>query len=174
MLFNMRTKSKIGIALILLIVAGGCAGGPVRQVESPMAAVEKPTTINLQAEVVKAAVQLVGLSCPEGQAAPADFDCKQYIPVLYHKATGVRLPSTLDGLVKSGLPVTKENLKPGDIVYFMTESKATVDPGIYIGGGNFIHAPASGGEVAMQRMDQDYWRIRYLGARRVLRGVDQS
>jgi cell wall-associated NlpC family hydrolase len=170
----MRSKFTLEIALILLIAANGCAGGPVRPGVSPMSGGVRPSVRNLQDEVVKAARLLVGVSCSEGQAAPADFDCKRYIPDLYHKATGVRLPSTPDGLIKSGLPVTKENLKPGDIVYFMTESKASVDPGIYIGGGDFIHAPASGGEVAIQRLDQDYWRIRFLGARRILRGAEQS
>jgi len=179
MLCYMRAKFTVQIALILLTAAYGCAGSPVRPEPSPVAVAVKPAgvrpaMIDLQGEVVKAAVLSVGVSCPEDSAAPAGVNCTLYLPNLYHKATGVRLPSTMEGLVKAGLPVTKENLRPGDIVYFMAEGKAPVDSGIFIGLGNFILAPASGGPVGIYRLDHDYWRIRFLGARRVLRGAEES
>jgi len=40
--------------------------------------------------------------------------------------------------------------------------------GIYLGDGRFIHAPSSGGAVNVQSLGMDYWRARFLGARRIL------
>ncbi|MBI3610271.1 MAG: C40 family peptidase [Nitrospirae bacterium] len=170
----MRPRYLLEIVGVLLIAATGCAGVTAWEGFSSTAGGPVPPIVNLQEEVVKAARSLVGMSCPEGRPEPTEFDCNRYIPDVYHKATGITLPPKPDDLAKSGRPVTKEELRPGDIVYFTIEREESVHPGIYIGGGDFVHASNSGGVVAIQSLDQDYWRIRFLGARRVLRGGFQS
>jgi len=153
----MKPKNLLGIMGILLMAAGGCAGVQTGRAGSSVE--------NLQDEVVKAARSLVGISCP----AATGIDCSRYIPELYHKATGTLLPPKPADLAKFGRPVTKEDLRPGDIVYFMIESQESAHPGIYLGGGDFVHISSSDGSFAIQNLDQDYWRIRFLGGRRVLR-----
>jgi cell wall-associated NlpC family hydrolase len=163
----MKQKFLMGI-LGILLAANGCAGGAAGPGSYPMAGGSGKSITNLREEVVKAARSLVGVPCTEGRPAAVEVDCNRYIPEVYHKATGTTLPPKPDDLAKSGRAVTQEELRPGDIVYFTIENEASVHPGIYIGEGAFIHAPASGGSFAMQSLNQDYWRIRFLGGRRVL------
>lgn len=156
----------MGIAGIILIAAGGCAGakanGAGRSVES------------LQDEVVKTARSLVGMSCPESRPSSMEIDCKRFIPEVYHKAANTLLPLKPDDLAKFGRPVTQEELQPGDLVYFMIESQEAAHPGIYLGGGDFVHVSGSDGPFAIQNLSQDYWKIRFIGGRRVLRAWLQS
>ena len=51
----------------------------------------------------------------------------------------------------------REELKPGDLVFFDTMRRAFSHVGIYVGDGKFIHAPRSGGEVRIEDMRQAYW-----------------
>jgi hypothetical protein len=62
--------------------------------------------------------------------------------------------------------VLREELKPGDLVFFNTMRRAFSHVGIYVGDGKFIHAPRSGGEVRIEDMRQAYWSKRFNGARR--------
>jgi hypothetical protein len=62
--------------------------------------------------------------------------------------------------------VPREELKPGDLVFFNTMRRAFSHVGIYVGDGKFIHAPRSGGEVRVEDMRQAYWSKRFNGARR--------
>ena len=60
----------------------------------------------------------------------------------------------------------RDELKPGDLVFFNTLRHAFSHVGIYIGEGRFIHAPRKGGEVRVEDMRQAYWTKRFNGARR--------
>ncbi len=63
--------------------------------------------------------------------------------------------------------ISKEELKPGDLVFFNTMRRAFSHVGIYIGEGKFIHAPRSGSSVRVDDMNSSYWNTRFNGARRV-------
>jgi cell wall-associated NlpC family hydrolase len=64
------------------------------------------------------------------------------------------------------LRVNREELRPGDLVFFNTLKRTFSHVGIYIGDGKFIHAPRSGSEVRIEDMRQAYWDRRFTGARR--------
>jgi cell wall-associated NlpC family hydrolase len=78
------------------------------------------------------------------------------------------LPRRADQQAKdtSLVAVKREELKPGDLVFFNTMRRAFSHVGIYVGEGRFIHAPRSGGEVRVEDMRQAYWAKRFNGARR--------
>jgi len=76
------------------------------------------------------------------------FDCSGFVKYVYSHF-GVNLPRTTYEQVKMGTRISKEDLKPGDIVFFGTENNVYHD-GIYIGGGRFIHAPRSGEVVRIE------------------------
>ena len=62
--------------------------------------------------------------------------------------------------------VPRDDLQPGDLVFFNTMRRAFSHVGIYVGEGRFIHAPRSGGQVRVEDMRQAYWSKRFNGARR--------
>jgi hypothetical protein len=82
---------------------------------------------------------------------------------------------------KLGETITRSQLEPGDLVFFNTLARAYSHVAIYIGDGRFLHAPARGGRVRIEALDDRYWRARFNGARRlidadarILHGADES
>jgi cell wall-associated NlpC family hydrolase len=110
----------------------------------------------------------IGVRYRYGGSSPQHgFDCSGFVRYVYRQ-TGIRLPRTTEGMSEMGLALRKSELKPGDLVFFDTRHKPFSHVGIYVGGHRFIHAPASGGAVQLVDMRERYWRLRYVGARRVV------
>jgi len=65
------------------------------------------------------------------------------------------------------LEIGKEELRPGDLVFFNTMRHAFSHVGIYVGDNKFIHAPSKGKAIRVDDMTKGYWIKRYNGARRV-------
>ena len=72
-------------------------------------------------------------------------------------------------LMKEGIPVSRDQLMPGDIIGFSSSGLGGYAShiGIYVGDGMMIHAPRTGDVVKYQSMETDYYRSQYAGARRV-------
>ena len=69
---------------------------------------------------------------------------------------------------RRGQTVDKQDLQPGDLVFFNTLNRAFSHVGIYLGNNQFVHAPSAGRAVRVEDMDMSYWKTRFNGARRVL------
>lgn len=69
---------------------------------------------------------------------------------------------------KLGETISRSQLEPGDLVFFNTLARAYSHVAIYIGEGRFLHAPARGGRVRIEALDDRYWRVRFDGARRLI------
>jgi len=80
---------------------------------------------------------------------------------------GVDAPHNSKALYKLGKPVPREQLQPGDLVFFHTTRPGISHVGIYIGDGKFIHASSRSGEVKLGRLDEGYYYRRFVGAKRV-------
>ena len=100
-----------------------------------------------------------------GGMSPRGFDCSGLIGYVM-RSVGVRLPRTAAELYVSGRPVSTNELRVGDIVFFETTRPGPSHAGIYIGNDQFIHASSGFGRVTVTSMDYPYYRPRYLGARR--------
>lgn len=96
------------------------------------------------------------------------FDCSAYTQRVY-RDLGIQLPRTTAQQAKLGIPVKKEDLQVGDLVFFTTrEDRSMNHDGIYIGDGQFIHAsPAGGKGVQISDLTKGYWKNAYLYARRL-------
>ncbi|BBW97720.1 peptidoglycan-binding protein [Geobacillus icigianus] len=115
-------------------------------------------------ELVADAAELLGAPYVWGGDAPEEgFDCSGFIFYLFQQQ-GVTLPRTVALMWKAGAPVSAPEV--GDIVFFATTTSGPSHAGIYIGNGQFIHSGASTG-VTISRLDQSYWKQRYLGAKRL-------
>ena len=66
-----------------------------------------------------------------------------------------------------GQPVDAAELQPGDLVFFNTRRSAYSHVGIYIGDGDFIHAPRAGKTVTVENMESGYWQQHFNGAKRI-------
>lgn len=103
-----------------------------------------------------------------GNSAEEGFDCSGFTRRVFEMSLGLVLPRRADDQARTaGLAVVKrEELKPGDLVFFNTLKRTFSHVGIYVGEGKFIHAPRTGGEVRVEDMRFAYWAKRFTGARR--------
>lgn len=122
------------------------------------------------ADIAFRALGLVGTPYRRAGADPAQgFDCSGFVQYVFRDSAGIALPRSTGE--QYALPSSRgmRKLRTGDLVFFATGGRGPSHVGIYVGEGRFVHAPNHGGKVRLDRMDDAYWRPRYLGARRVLR-----
>lgn len=121
--------------------------------------------------MVARALDLVGTPYRRGGSSPATgFDCSGLVHYVYRDAAGIELPRTSAGLGALRKPAPAAGaLQPGDVVLFSVKRGRRIDhTGIYVGNGEFIHAPSSGGRVRVEPLARRYWQRSYRGARRIL------
>jgi cell wall-associated NlpC family hydrolase len=114
--------------------------------------------------LLRTAMSLVGTPYVWGGTSPAGFDCSGFVWYAYNRI-GVAIPRTADVQFAAGQPVDGDPL-PGDLVFFQTYDYGASHVGLYIGNGWFVNA--IGADVHLANFDSDYFRGRYLGARRFL------
>jgi cell wall-associated NlpC family hydrolase len=103
-----------------------------------------------------------------GTSAEDGFDCSGFTRRVFEMSLGLVLPRRADeqAHAKGLVDVKRDELKPGDLVFFNTLKRTFSHVGIYVGEGKFIHAPRTGGEVRVEDMRFAYWAKRFTGARR--------
>jgi cell wall-associated NlpC family hydrolase len=102
-----------------------------------------------------------------GNTPQTGFDCSGFVRHVFSDALGVLLPRTAVEMARVGARVGREDLQPGDLVFFNTLSRAFSHVGIYMGDDKFMHANSRGGSVRIDDMTGGYWSRRFNGARRV-------
>lgn len=102
-----------------------------------------------------------------GNTVETGFDCSGFVRAVYEQSVGKILPRRSDEQAAATLVIDRNELKPGDLVFFNTMRRAFSHVGIYVGDGKFIHSPRSGSHVRMEDMRKAYWSTRFNGARRV-------
>jgi cell wall-associated NlpC family hydrolase len=120
-------------------------------------------------ELVMTAMNFLGVPYRRGgTSADQGFDCSGFTRHVFEHSIGLVLPRRSHEQAQHAglLPVRRDELKPGDLVFFNTMRRAFSHVGIYVGDGRFIHAPSSGGEVRVEDMRAAYWQKRFNGARR--------
>lgn len=125
------------------------------------------TAANLQAELVRTAHQFIGTPYRwGGVSARTGFDCSGLTMTVY-RLNGMHLPRSARSQFKTGRAVSKRALRQGDLVFFATARRSHVSHvGIYIGSGRFVHAPGRGKDIRTADLNNNYFKRRYLGARR--------
>lgn len=118
-------------------------------------------------QVVSYAYKFLGKPYVWGASGPNAFDCSGFILYVY-KNFGVGLPHYSGSQFNSGQSVSRANLAPGDLVFFNTYGSIS-HVGIYVGGGNFIHAANERIGVTVSSLSEGYYASRYAGARRVIK-----
>lgn len=102
-----------------------------------------------------------------GNTAESGFDCSGFVKAMYSQTVGLILPRKAEQQAAATQKIDRNDLQPGDLVFFNTMRRAFSHVGIYIGDGKFIHSPKPGSEVRVEDMALNYWSRRFDGARRV-------
>lgn len=121
--------------------------------------------ISRGSEVVNYAYKFLGKPYVYGATGPNSFDCSGLTQYVYNKF-GVKISRTTYTQVNEGTKVNRNDLKAGDLVFFNTEGSIS-HVGIYIGNGEFIHAPRSGKPVMVSSLSDGYYSKKYATARRI-------
>jgi peptidoglycan DL-endopeptidase CwlO len=135
------------------------ASNPVTGTLTPDGYVAPPTQYS---GVVGIAMQYLGVPYVWGGAGPGGFDCSGLVMYVYSQV-GVSLPHYTGAQWQMGVPVAESDLQPGDLVFF----DGLGHVGIYIGGGEFIHAPHTGDVVRIDSLSEGWYAATYDGARRI-------
>ena len=116
--------------------------------------------------LISVAFKYMGVPYVFGGTSPWGFDCSGFTQYVFRQM-GVTIPRTADVQFYNFKKVSSNALQPGDLVFFQTYEPGPSHCGIYIGGGEFIHAGSSTG-VTVASVFGGYWGSRYWGAARVL------
>jgi cell wall-associated NlpC family hydrolase len=120
--------------------------------------------------VIESALLLRGTPYRFGGDSPAaGFDCSGLVSYVA-RTNGVGMPRTVIEQFSTGQSVDRSDLQPGDLVFYSTLGPGPTHVGIVVASDRtpqFIHAPADGSTVRVERLDAPYWERRWVGARRV-------
>ena len=158
---------RFGLLVLLLAVASGCASRPMAPVEdrsqpSEQSSVRdrspRPTVEPIGKRMADVALEMVGTPYRYGGANPAGFDCSGLVFYSYDQL-GIRVPRTSTEQRRAATRIDVEQLRKGDLVFFRTLWKSG-HVGIFVGDGQFVHAPSSGKSVEMASLSTGYFASR--------------
>ncbi|WP_166359004.1 C40 family peptidase [Pseudomonas akapageensis] len=121
--------------------------------------------------ILERGMSLIGTRYRMGGTSEAGFDCSGFIGYLFREEAGMNLPRSTREMINVNAPlVARNNLKPGDLLFFSTNGRGRVShAGIYLGDDQFIHSSSrrSGG-VRIDNLGDRYWSKTFIEAKRAL------
>lgn len=124
-----------------------------------------------RSDLIAIAKSKLGSPYKWGQAGPNSFDCSGFIQYCYKQAYSIDLGHSSKAMSQKGTTVSKDQLQPGDLVFFTTDRSGNVNHvGIYIGGGEFIHASSSsynGHQVHINPINTGFYSEVYKWGKRI-------
>jgi cell wall-associated NlpC family hydrolase len=116
-------------------------------------------------QIVEFAMQFQGYPYVYAGEGPYAFDCSGFTMFVIRNTLGVDVPHDMFVQYQMGRSVSRDALQPGDLVFFADTFRPGMSHnGIYIGGGQFIHAETESAGVKISDLDADYYRERWYGA----------
>jgi len=118
--------------------------------------------------VVQIAEQFLGLPYVYGGSTPAGFDCSGFTSYVF-KQMGYNLYRSSYQQIDNGVPVSKSELQPGDLLLFKKPGASRIHHvGIYVGNGMMIHSPQTGDVIKYASIVTGYYNNCYYAARRIV------
>lgn len=156
--------------LALLLVA---CGSPAPRVSVETQTIPRTPAVSTPApaagEVVMYAMSLIDTGYRFGGKNPeAGLDCSGMVSYIYDQALGMKVQGSAADMARLGRSIRRQELRPGDLVFFNTRNKPNSHVGIYIGDGRFIHAPSSQGRIRIEMLSKPYFAQRFEMARTLL------
>lgn len=120
-------------------------------------------------ELVVAAMGAIGVPYRRGgNTYDSGFDCSGFVRAVYEQTLGLTLPRQAAQQAAATQVIDRDELQPGDLVFFNTLRRDFSHVGIYVGDFKFIHSPKPGAAVRIEDIRVGYWTRRFDGARRVV------
>ncbi len=153
-------------ACAVAILAAGCASRPTSPSSPSTPTVRSSPLSDEQSNSIAIhALGLVGTPYRYGGNTPAGgFDCSGLIGYVYRESVGQVAPRTVARMASFGQSVPTAEMRTGDLVIF--GAGTPTHAGIYVGANRFVHAPSTGGEVRLDRLDGIYWSRQPVQVRR--------
>lgn len=123
-------------------------------------------TDNLTDKIIRTADSFIGVPYRwGGESVEEGFDCSGFTMTVY-RLNGLELPRSSRAQWHAGVPVNRNEVKKGNLVFFRTTTSRKISHvGIYDGNGRFIHAPGKGKRVKRSSLNNRYYKNRYAGAK---------
>lgn len=158
---------RAGLAAATLALSlAGCASAPP-PAPAPQSAPDRQVVaakLDVGARAARIAVDQVGVPYRYGGSTPTGFDCSGLVQYSYRQA-GKSLPRTTGQLWNHTVTVPKKEMQAGDLLFFSIAGKMQ-HVGLYLGNGNFVHAPSSGRTVTVESLSSDFYSEAFLRAGR--------
>lgn len=119
-------------------------------------------------ELLSVASKQLGKPYKWGASGPNAFDCSGLTYYVYKNSVDISLPRTSKDQAKVGNSVSKNELQPGDLVFFNTSGKGISHVGMYVGDSKFIHSPSSGKPVKYDNINSTYYKNKFVTAKRII------
>lgn len=117
--------------------------------------------------VLRRAMAMLGTPYRWGGTSENGFDCSGLVSYVFKSALGIELPRISREMANSGQRIDRSALSAGDLVFFSRRGRRVDHVGIYVGNGQFVHAPRTGKDVMVSSLDEDYWSRKFMQARRI-------
>jgi cell wall-associated NlpC family hydrolase len=161
----MKRRSTI-IACGLALLLAACGSLPPTPATGPTTASVRPAVSGTGLEVTLYALGLIDTGYRFGGKNPdAGLDCSGMVTYVFDRAAGLRVGGSAADIARQGKPIARDNLRPGDLVFFNTRNAPFSHVGIYIGDERFVHAPSTNGRVRIDQLNARYYAQRFEAAR---------
>lgn len=122
-------------------------------------------------DLINRSMQLIGVRYRwETQLPQSGLDGSGFVAYVFKDKLGFLLPRKSTQISQVGTPINRDELQPGDLVFFNTMRLTFSHVGIYVGDNKFIHSPSKGADVRVDDLANLYWGNRFDGARRLVNG----
>lgn len=159
-----RTKFGIAATIAMMALLSACAWAPpqpeVRRYPEPADRSDAAPA----AKAAAIALQQVGVPYRYGGRSPGGFDCSGLVFYAYQEA-GKRLPRTTGQLWSELPPVSRQDLRIGDVLFFKVGGRMS-HVGMYLGDDRFVHAPSTGRTVSVASLNSPFYEAALLRAGR--------
>jgi cell wall-associated NlpC family hydrolase len=123
--------------------------------------------------LINQAMELIGVRYRWNMDIPqSGLDGSGFVAYVFKDKLSFLIPRKSSQISKVGKSVNRDDLQPGDLVFFNTMRMTFSHVGIYVGENKFIHSPSKGASIRVDDMTSVYWDKRFDGARR-LDGSDE-
>jgi len=160
-----RKNVIFSLAITVLGLISACSSTPATTSADDAARGNKMPQAGIGQTAAMIARQQVGAPYRYGGSSPDGFDCSGLVQYSYARA-GIRVPRTTGQLWSAARPVTRDDLRTGDLLFFSIDGKMS-HVGMYLGDQRFVHAPSTGRKVSIASLESPFYDQAFIRAGRL-------